>query len=223
MEEQNKNLKTLLKQILEGDLKINPSRCKFAITKIIFNGHILLAEGISPDFEKTKSINQLQVPTNITEIKPLLGMTNFCNKFIPDYSTNTAPLRQLTKKDEPFRWGPQQQAGLDQLKELLTSAPVLAFYVATKIYVDASPEGVEAVLTQQQQNGDYQPIAYDSRALIPIESRYSQTEREALALVWSCQHFHYYVYDNKTTIITDHKPLEKLLSSTSNPTPRVQR
>ena len=79
------------------------------------------------------------------------------------------------------------------------------------------------MLTQQQQNGDYQPIAYRSRALTPTESCYSQTEREALAVVWSCQHFHYYVYDNKATILTDHKALEKLLSSTSNPTPRIQK
>ena len=79
------------------------------------------------------------------------------------------------------------------------------------------------MLTQQQQNGDYQPIAYRSRALTPTESCYSQTEREALAVVWSYQHFHYYVYDNKATILTDHKALEKLLSSTSNPTPPIQK
>ena len=66
-------------------------------------------------------------------------------------------------------------------------------------------------------------MAYGSRALTQTESRYSQTEPEALTVVWSCQHFHYYVYDNKTTIITDHKPLEKLLSSNSNPTSRIQR
>ena len=164
--------------------------------------------------------------SHISEIKSLLRMTNFCNKSIPDYSTVTAPLHQLTKKDEPFRWGSQQQAALDKLKQLLTSAPVLAFYnlnAATRIYVDASPQGLGAILTQQQQNGDYQPIAYGSRALTPTESRYSQTEREALAVVWLFQHFHYYVYDNKITIITDHKPLEKLISSTSNPTPRIQR
>ena len=65
-------------------------------------------------------------------------------------------------------------------------------------------------------------MAYGSRALTQTESRYSQTEPEALTVVWSCQHFHYYVYDNKTTIITDHKPLEKLLSSASNPTPHIQ-
>ena len=226
MEEHNENLKTLPQRILDSCLKINPNKCKFAATKIIFNGHILLAEEISPDPEKIKSINQLQAPTNITEIKSLLGMTNFCNMFIPNYSTITAPLRQLLKKDEPFRWGPQQQAALDQLKQLLTNYPALAFYnanAATKIYVDVSPQGLGAILTQQQQNGDYQPIAYRSCALTPNESCYSQTEREALAVVWSYQHFHYYVYDNKTTILTDHKALEKLLSSTSNPTPRIQK
>ena len=94
LEEHNKNLKILLQRILESGLKINPQKC--TVTKIIFNGHILSAEGILPDCEKIKSISQLQVPTNITEIKPLLGMTNFCNKFIPDYSTITAPLQQLT-------------------------------------------------------------------------------------------------------------------------------
>ena len=92
MDEHNKNLKTLLQRLLQSGLKINPKKCKFAVIKIIFNGHILSAEGISPDPEKIKSINQLQVPTNITEIKSILGMTNFCNKFIPDYSTITAPL-----------------------------------------------------------------------------------------------------------------------------------
>ena len=81
------------------------------------------------------------------------------------------------------------------------------------------------MLTQQQQNGDYQPIAYGSQALTLTESYYSQTEPEALAVVWSSQHFHYYVYDNKTTttIITDHKPLEKLLFSTSRVLPHVFR
>ena len=93
LEQHNKNLKTEPPRILGSSLKINPKKCKFAITKIIFNGHMLSAEGISLDPEKIKSITQLQVPKNITEIKPLLVMTNFCNKFMPDYSTTTAPLR----------------------------------------------------------------------------------------------------------------------------------
>ena len=185
----------------------------------MFNSQGFSAEGIPPDPEEIKSINQLQVPTNITEIKSLLVMTNFCSKFISDHLTITAPLpTTANKKDE--------QALLDQLKQPLIRISVLAFYnpnAATKIYVDVCPQGVGVMLTQQQQNGDYQPIAYGSQALTLTESYYSQTEPEALAVVSSCQHFHYYVYDNKTTttIITDHKPLEKLLFSTSRVLPHV--
>ena len=124
LEEHSSNLEKVLQRIFENGLRINSTKCKFAVTKLVVNGHILSAKGISPDPEKLKIISQLQILTNISESKSLLGMTNFCNKFIPDYSTVTAPLSQLTKKDKPFRCGPQQQAALDKLKELLTNAPV---------------------------------------------------------------------------------------------------
>ena len=124
LEEHSSNLEKVLQRIFENGLRINSTKCKFAVTKLVVNGHILSAKGISPDPEKLKIISQLQILTNISESKSLLGMTNFCNKFTPDYSTVTAPLSQLTKKDKPFRCGPQQQATLDKLKELLTNAPV---------------------------------------------------------------------------------------------------
>ena len=102
----------------------------------------------------------------------------------------------------------------------------MAFYnpdATTQIITDASPVGLGAILTQQQENGEYKPIAYGSRTLTDTETRYSQTEKEALAVTWSWQHFHYYIYDRHVTIITDHKPLEKLLSAQSNPPQRIQQ
>ena len=98
LEEHNNNLKKLIQRILDSGLKIKANKCKFVITKIIFSGHVLSTEGISPDPEQIKSISPLQVPTNITEIKPLLlGMTNFYNKFIPESWTITTPLQQQKK------------------------------------------------------------------------------------------------------------------------------
>ena len=98
LEEHNNNLKKLIQRILDSGLKIKANKCKFVITKIIFSGHVLSTEGISPDSEQIKSISPLQVPTNITEIKPLLlGMTNFYNKFIPENWTITTPLQQQKK------------------------------------------------------------------------------------------------------------------------------
>ena len=66
----------------------------------------------------------------------------------------------------------------------------------TFILVDASPVGL-----------------YASRALSPVEKRYSQTEKEPLAIVWGIEHFHLYVFGAPFTLITDHKPLQLIYNN----------
>ena len=78
----------------------------------------------------------------------------------------------------------------------------------TEVFTDASPVGVAAVLTQKDPDSDKRKIiAYASRALSSTEQNYSQLEREALAVVWSCEHFHLYLYGAKFTVFTDQQPL----------------
>ena len=77
--------------------------------------------------------------------------------------------------------------------------------------VDASPVGISAILSQKSKNSDMnsqQIIAYASRALSDTENRYSQTEKEALAIIWAVEHFHLFIYGSEFTLVTDHKPLE---------------
>ena len=62
----------------------------------------------------------------------------------------------------------------------------------------------------KQTRGEFKPVVYASKALNPTEQRYSQTERDSLAVLWVLQKFHYYVYDREFTVITDHQPLAKL-------------
>ena len=79
----------------------------------------------------------------------------------------------------------------------------------TELYVDASPFGLGAILTQTTPGQqDTKVIAYASRSLTDTESRYSQIERESLAIVYGVEHFHIYLYGHGFTLITDHKPLE---------------
>ncbi len=92
----------------------------------------------------------------------------------------------------------------------------------TQLRVDASPVGLGAILTQTQQ-GVVRPVAYASRTLTPVERRYSQTEREALAVVWGCEKFHLYLYGTTFDLLTDHKPLEVIYSPTSKPPARIER
>ena len=92
----------------------------------------------------------------------------------------------------------------------------------TRIVADASPVGLGAVLTHQQ-GGVCRVISYASRSLSEVECRYSQTEKEALALVWASERFSMYVTGQKFELETDHKPLERIYSRTSKPCARIER
>ena len=121
--------------------------------------------------------------------------------------------------------GTAQQDTFIIFKKRLTSAEVMDFYnpdAETDLIMDSSPIGLGAILSQKQADGNFRPFAYGSNALSPVQQQYSQTEQEALAVLWSCHHFHHYVYDHHVTIITDHKPLLQTFSSKSQPPPRIQ-
>ena len=92
----------------------------------------------------------------------------------------------------------------------------------TQVIADASPYGLAAVLVQKQ-NGQNRIIAHASRTLSQIERKYSQTEKEALALVWSCERFHVYLYGADFDLLTDHKALEFIFSPRSKLSARIER
>ena len=128
-----------------------------------------------------------------------MGLVNYSARFIPDLSIVSAPLRELTRKNAVFRWGKSEQESFDELKKRLASAETLGYYdknAPTKVIADASPVGLGAVLVQVQ-GGELSVISYASRSLRHTERRYSQTEKEALALVWACERFHVYIYGSE--------------------------
>ena len=95
----------------------------------------------------------------------------------------------------------------------------------TLVTVDASPVGVSAILSQKTKRMDDEKIvAYASKALTDVEKRYSQTEKEALAIIYGVEHFHLYLYGHEFDLITDHKPLEIIYGSrNSKPSARIER
>jgi len=187
-----------------------------------------LDDGISPDPKKVEDVVNLHTPSTASEVRSLLGMTNYCSRFIPDYATKTEPLRKLTHKDQPWCWTAEHDRAVSQLKDALVTAPVTAYFDPekdTEISVDASPVGLAAILTQVDPKTDEKHvITYASRSLTATEQRYSQTEREGLAVVWACEHLHLYVYGKPVTIYTDHKPLVSIYDNpSSKPPARIER
>ena len=93
---------------------------------------------------------------------------------------------------------------------------ILALYnpkAKSRVSADASSFGLGAVLLQKSENGEWRPVAYASKSLSETETRYAQIEKEALAIVWSCEKFSDYILGSKFDIETDHKPLVPLLSN----------
>ena len=138
-------------------------------------------------------------------------MANYGSKFIEHYATITEPVRELTQKNTRFTWTHQHKTAHYKSKQALLNSLVMSHFNTTKetyILVDASPVVLSAILTQKDPPQDaYNTIAYASRALSPVEKRYSQTEKEALVIVWGIKHFHLYVFGAPLTLIKDHKPL----------------
>lgn len=82
----------------------------------------------------------------------------------------------------------------------------------TELIVDASPFGLGAILTQVGKSSEINIVAYASRSLTDTEKSYSQIEREALAIIWACEHFQLYLIGSDFRVITDHKPLVNIMS-----------
>lgn len=129
-------------------------------------------------------------------------------RFLPKISQILEPIRRLTNKDEPWAWGKEQKQAFQEAKQLVMTAPILAYYNPKKeltVQCDASEKGLGAALLQEGQ-----PVSFASRALTPTECRYAQIEKEMLAVVFALGKFHQYTFGRHTRIITDHKPLQSI-------------
>ena len=101
-------------------------------------------------------------------------MTNYCVRFIPDYSTKTEPLRKLTHKDQTWEWTPQHDRAVNELKDALVKAPVTAFFDPakdTELSVDANPVGLAAILSQAHHHLRQSFLYPDRTALYPDGTR----------------------------------------------------
>ena len=147
-------------------------------------------------------------------------MINFLASHIPNMSATTAPLRDLLKTDVHFQWDLQHEAALSKIKEEISS--VLCYFDPSKtstIQADASRHGLGACLLQQGK-----PIAYASRSLTSSESNYAQIEKELLAIVFTAEKFHQFIYGFPTNVHSDHKPLESIFTKPlCSVPPRLQR
>uniref|UniRef100_A0A147BJ81 RNA-directed DNA polymerase n=1 Tax=Ixodes ricinus TaxID=34613 RepID=A0A147BJ81_IXORI len=226
--EHDRRLAEVLDRLARAGLTLNKAKCKFGVTSVGFLGVIVSGSGISPDPQKVAAVQRMEPPVDVGGVRRILGMVNHVGRFLPHLSDVTAPIRELLNKRSVWLWGPSQQAAFQRLKDMISSDVCMANYHPqhpTIISADSSSFGLGAVLLQDQPTGERRAVAFASRALTPTEQRYSQTEKEALAVVWAVQRFDEYVRGLQFTVETDHQPLTALLGEMDVDVlpPRIQR
>lgn len=206
-------LDVVLSRLKLHGIHLNRSKCTFAASAVEFLGHKIDAEGIHKSDRHIETIRDAPKPKTPDELELFLGKATYYNSFIPDLATTARPLRDMLLQ-EPFKWTKDADRAYTVLKNILISPQVLIPYDPTLPLVlatDASQVGLGAVLSHRLPNDTERPIAYASRTMTSTEQKYPQIDKEALAIVWACQKFFYYLYARHFFLITDHKPLTQIL------------
>ncbi|UYV73220.1 K02A2.6-like [Cordylochernes scorpioides] len=211
-QECRENLFACLERLCACDLHLNKNKCIYFQIKIEYLGHVIENNKISKSPSKVKAIIDMPQPKNIANLRRFLGMITYFSRFLPDVSTITYPLRRLLKKDKILFWSAQCQAAFIKLKNEVASERVLIPFdtnLPVTLTTDASPVGIAAVLSHGINKVEH-PIAFASRSLTDAEQNYSQLDREALAIVFGVDHFFYYLFGHKFTLITEYQPLTRI-------------
>ena len=228
-QEHDKAFTEMLKATRKHNVSLNSEKLQFKQSQVDFYGHTLTEEGVQPAKEKLEAIRNIKAPSNIKELQTILGMVTYLSRYSSKLADLTSPLRELTKKYTHLRWEPHHQQALDRIKQELCSAKVISYYdpdprTPTILQCDASQTGVGAWLRQTDSQGNENIVAMASRSLTDAESRYSNIERECLAVTYGLEKFSYYLLGRNVTVETDHSPLEQIFKKSINEAPsRLQR
>jgi ribonuclease HI len=182
----------------------------FWLEEIQFIGYVLSAKGIAVDPGKIKDILEWKSPTTVHQVRSFLGLAGYHRRFIPDFSKIVKPITGLLKNDTKFDWSSKCNEAFEQLKVLLTTAPVLAQPDIEKpfdVYCDASGSGLGCVLMQEGR-----VIAYASRQLRRHEEHCPTHDLELAAVVHALKIWRHYLLGNTCHLYTDHKSLKYIFT-----------
>ena len=220
------HLRLIFERLQEAGIKLKPTKCVFAKERVNYLGHVISVGELRPDPGNVAKIRDLPPPQTRREVRSFIGMATYYRCFVPDFSRRAKPLTDLTKTRVALHWGPEQDSAFTDLKNALTSEPVLALPDFTRPFIlmtDGSSTGLGAVLGQQfDDDAKERVIGFASRKTTEGEGKFSACELECLALVWAVKHFRTYILGRKTTVVTDHWALKWLLDL-KNGNPRLQR
>ena len=173
-----RSLSDVVDRLVDANVTFHASKCSLYSEDVTFLGFKLSEDGVSPDPEKVRSIKETPLPKTQFDLQSFLGLANFYRKFIPDFSTISAPMRALihepsmkqrASKVKLIEWNPEAIGRFEELRSILASSKVvLAYPDYSKEFIlttDSSLFGHGGVLSQIDDEGNERPLAFASAAI----------------------------------------------------------
>ena len=141
-----------------------------------------------------------------------MGFINFYHRFIPNFSHVASPHHRLIKKEELWQWTEPEEMAFQELKSLITSAPVLVLPnpdTCFQLKTDASSYTTGAILSQLCDDEKWHPVSFMSKSLSPAECNYAIYDKELLSVIWGLEDWRHILEGTKHTIeiLNDHRNL----------------
>ena len=218
----DRNLIALLDRCREKGIKLNPAKLRLRRESISYMGHLMTSSGMKPDPRKVAAITEMPQPKDKKSLQRALGMATYLARYCQNFSEVTAPLRELLRFENEFRWTDRHTESFNRVKAILSAEPVLAYYAPEKELIcqcDSSQFGLGTVLLQEGR-----VVEYASRALTTTETQYAQIEKELLSIYYGLSRFDTYCFGRKVIVENDHKPLLAIYKKSLAAAPkRLQR
>ena len=207
------NVDFILKRTKDAGFTLNALKCAFFQTELSYLGHIIGKGTVALDPKRIETIRNFPVPRNVKEVRRFIGMAQFCRRFVKNLSVILSPLYSLTKIDSPFDWSEACQAAFEEIKRLLSEAPVLTSPSDTSRFIletDASDIGIGSCLKVVKEGDEEFIVSYDSGKFSDSELKWNVVEKEAHAIITAITKNRHYLIGKKFTIRTDSRVLSYL-------------
>lgn len=221
------DMRRIFQRLKDNNLVLQPSKCSICTPTFEILGYVATKDGLKPSKRKVEAMMAYPYPRSVKEAESFLGIVSWLRRFIPHCSAATRHLRQCSKlAPTNFALSEEAKKEVDRLKEILCANTCLAHPDTDKqffIHVDASKKGLGAILTQLDESGKHRVIEYASKSLNNAQTKYSNSIREALGVLWSLQHFRYYIHGRKPIVYCDCKCLSQLFGEKSTKIPNIDQ
>lgn len=214
------NLDWALQRCERYNIKMKLKKCYFGQTTIDYLGYRISHNSISAIRDKVDTLNI--TPTNKSEVRSLLGTLNQYARFIPGYAELSAPLRNLTKNDQEFKWTPHMNTVIERIRTIFDQplAHTIPQYDSPKkVSIHTSPTSIETTVVCQETNSI---INRAGRVLTQAEQNWTDVEKTLLAITLAYEKFEHILDPEQTKFSISNEELTHTLKLKNRPK-RIER